>query len=1767
MEWGYALLKVDGTNGSQSNTIKNCVITLNKTNTNTKGIYLANHTTASTTSLTVTAFSGTNSDNKINGNSIKNCYIGINVAGYNDVTPFLYYDHYNQIGYEVGNTIRLFGGSSAAAYGIYTIYQDSLGICNNDIAGGTGTTTTQYGIMISNATNASVLVYNNTVSDTTSSTTSATYGIALNNAGYTGTDNAVVVKRNTVQGMTSTATTSGALYGYYIYYTTAVNIYIDSNKFINNKWGGATQTATGTIYGFYIYPYTTTPLSGSIQYITNNYMSGNKRTQSALGSGTLYGMYIYYGNQTVHAYNNIIETDTLATTTGTSYYMYVYNYYATTVNYYNNIIRNIYRPNGTGTTYGYYISNAAYTGTFNFYDNTANNIKSAATAATIYGIYNSSTAVTKNMYNNTAYSLYTSQAGTVYGIYNSGGTNVNIYKNSVYGLRTGSGYGYGLTTASGTTVNLYNNFISDIQSDSISNTMALMGLYISGGTAVNAYYNTIYLNSVSTGTLFGTAALYASTTPTVDLRNNIAVNMSTPGLSGGYSIAYYRSSSTLTTYSSLSNYNDFYAGTPDTNHIIYYDGINYMRSMSDYKGFVSPRDANSVSENPPFVNVATTPYNLHINAAIATQCEGSGTVISSPIAVTDDFDGQARYPNSGYPVNPSYPPTAPDIGADEFGGIPIDLTPPTIVYTPLLNTSNTTARTLTSTITDASGVPTSGIGLPRLFWNKNSGLWDSTTAASLGSNQYQFSFGSGVSLGDTVRYYVVAQDLVSPPNVGANPSAGAGNFTYNPPRAGTPPTTPSSYVITASALTGDYTVGLTLFNTLTGNNIYFEKVITKVTKEVWVPDQVEKKQLGKGETEISETTASVNPKGRNELREVEEISWIPMQNGQVFDGPLYIKKAENPNYAYPMNIDGIYATITAAITDLNLRGVSGPTRFLLNDASYTTGETYPLVVNVQNENKPTVVNTVTIKPNTGVISTISGDAPASRIFTILNSYVSIDGSNTVNGTTRDLTISNISVTTPQVLVVGSTGTTPITNVTLKNCKFINGITSSSAVIISDGTAPGTAGWFNNITVQNNSIQLAYIGLYTIANIAAGNGSGLNIVNNDIGDSVNAVRLVDVYVQGVDGATIANNNLGKNYLTTYSSNVTGVWFATGTVNSSITNNNISDITATAGGPRGIAVSSAYPNANVNITGNTITNIQTAGSSPPYGMYIFSTTSGVSIKKNKVSGLLNTNTGGYGARAINIATTVSPANIDVINNFIWNVKATSDASVTYWGIGIAVDATISTVNVYANSVNFYGSYSGYSSATVHTACYVGSGVTLINVRDNIFVNSYDNTNSTTDKSYSMYSAAANTAYTDINYCDYYVSGTPGVLGYLGGDKLTLTDWRTATGKDLNSVSGNPVFFNDSNLHIDSNQVSPVHNAGQFIATVTDDIDGNLRSTTAPDIGADEYNIPQPPAVPVLISPTNGATNQPLSLNLVWHASSGAISYWLQLSTNSGFTSFIINDSTLTDTLQALSGLSQTTTYYWRVKAKNNAGYSAFSSAWNFTTQSLIPSLTLKVYLEGFYSAEPLDNNKRTNQRNNEGSTGLSPLAQVADTIRIYLADSTQNYAFKDSVKVFLPSTGTITTPFTNATTGKYYIVVKHRNHLETWSKYAVNLTGGSTVSYDFTTSAGQAYGDNMKQVGSVWVLYGGDPNQDGDIGALDIPIFISQFGTQGYLSCDFNGDDDVTGVDQQILILNFGITTAKPGSLVIIKSEKGKGLKEMQDKLMELQIKQNEVKNNR
>ena len=94
---------------------------------------------------------------------------------------------------------------------------------------------------------------------------------------------------------------------------------------------------------------------------------------------------------------------------------------------------------------------------------------------------------------------------------------------------------------------------------------------------------------------------------------------------------------------------------------------------------------------------------------------------------------------------------------------------------------------------------------------------------------------------------------------------------------------------------------------------------------------------------------------------------------------------------------------------------------------------------------------------------------------------------------------------------------------------------------------------------------------------------------------------------------------------------------------------------------------------------------------------------------------------------------------------------------------------------------------------------------------------------------------------------------------------------------------------------------------------------------------------PVAPVLLTPANNNTAISTSPTLSWNAASGAASYTLQVSINSSFSSFVYNQSGLTGTSQAVSGLDTATIYYWRVNAANGSGTSGWSSVWQFKTAS--------------------------------------------------------------------------------------------------------------------------------------------------------------------------------------------------------------------------------------
>ncbi|MCU0372870.1 MAG: T9SS type A sorting domain-containing protein, partial [Ignavibacteria bacterium] len=106
------------------------------------------------------------------------------------------------------------------------------------------------------------------------------------------------------------------------------------------------------------------------------------------------------------------------------------------------------------------------------------------------------------------------------------------------------------------------------------------------------------------------------------------------------------------------------------------------------------------------------------------------------------------------------------------------------------------------------------------------------------------------------------------------------------------------------------------------------------------------------------------------------------------------------------------------------------------------------------------------------------------------------------------------------------------------------------------------------------------------------------------------------------------------------------------------------------------------------------------------------------------------------------------------------------------------------------------------------------------------------------------------------------------------------------------------------------------------------------------------PTPPISPALLSPANNSSWISLTPLLDWSDVSGVTSYNLQVSTNSQFTSTIINLSNLTTSqYQVSSGLLQiNTTYYWRVSSTNGNGTGQWSVVWSFTTLGVPPAPAL-------------------------------------------------------------------------------------------------------------------------------------------------------------------------------------------------------------------------------
>ena len=189
-----------------------------------------------------------------------------------------------------------------------------------------------------------------------------------------------------------------------------------------------------------------------------------------------------------------------------------------------------------------------------------------------------------------------------------------------------------------------------------------------------------------------------------------------------------------------------------------------------------------------------------------------------------------------------------------------------------------------------------------------------------------------------------------------------------------------------------------------------------------------------------------------------------------------------------------------------------------------------------------------------------------------------------------------------------------------------------------------------------------------------------------------------------------------------------------------------------------------------------------------------------------------------------------------------------------------------------------------------------------------------------------------------------------------------------------------------------------------------------------------------------------------------------------------------------------------------------------------------LTVKAFLEGFYMGG--------GQMNASLLGSFLPHAndQQADTITIELRTTASPHGVPAATfKTILYSNGKAYCIYPTGSPligNSYWIVLRHRNAIETWSAAPVAIT--SNTIYDFTTAQNKAYGSNQTQAWdnpAVWMIYSGDISdlslgvgyQDGIVESQDYldmenAVAIISF---GYVPEDISGDGIVEATDYAIM----------------------------------------------
>lgn len=523
-----------------------------------------------------------------------------------------------------------------------------------------------------------------------------------------------------------------------------------------------------------------------------------------------------------------------------------------------------------------------------------------------------------------------------------------------------------------------------------------------------------------------------------------------------------------------------------------------------------------------------------------------------------------------------------------------------------------------------------------------------------------------------------------------------------------------------------------------------------------------------------------------------------------------------------------YNSLKNAVAHINAVGVNGPVRFLLNDANYNTatGEVFPIKINQFAGSSAT--NTLTIKPNATKTVNITSHkindwTPSFAAFHFdASTNIIIDGSNTVGGTSKDLTIINaetIEYSARTCIWISSNGNNGASNINISNVKFIFQNPTNQPTKLAVGIFSGS----NQIGVDQNDKSLNFP--------ATAVNSKLTFSNNEFTN----VRQ-GIVIKGGENALKSQN-------ITISANVFGsiidaekpslpIFISNGNDFNIVDNEIDGVLNPVSSGDQNLSGIKIENGSNFALKRNILRNIKTSGLFNADAISINGNCLNAEISGNKISNLRNLIAGNIYGILMNVNPTSS--GISIINNFINDIA--SDGNSTNSGFGIYLSNGNGT-KIYHNTVAMNAAQPGRSAAIYF------KGGTGYDVRNNIFQNSSKVAGVTWEGPYAVYSMISPSNFEKLDNNNYY---SPYIGRLYDSVFTTLTQWRGNMNKDQNSENVNPIFVSQTDLHLQSvaGNAALDNSGANLFASVPADIDGVARTIT-PDMGAAEFS-----AVPIVV-----------------------------------------------------------------------------------------------------------------------------------------------------------------------------------------------------------------------------------------------------------------------------------------------------------------------------